>query len=197
MLIWMLILELFVLVQAALSYCAGTCTEAQMLNQHLHGLPFIWQGAMWGDAFILSPLCAWVICRYGRQWPARKVGRAVGIGITISTILHLGYSSDNLNSAHIVHHQITAAGWVHVVYAAIAIAVLYLFFVCSNTNKEHEHAVYWSLAAFQCTNEIEPAWYLGQDILNTGTMTEIAGMGIAIIFLVLFKRRQRTKLGRA
>ena len=124
-------LECVVALQAFFAYQDHFFTVAQMRERGIgQGLPFVWHFGMWGDLLIISPLAAYVIGRYfdRRRW--RQILISLIIGLILAVIFSFLYTLSDLPEAHIQNHQLTAAGKIHLVYMAIALAVFtqFLFF---------------------------------------------------------------------
>lgn len=124
-------LETLVVLQGIAAYRDGFFTPDQMLSRGVaHGLPFAWHLAMWGDLLVISPLAAYAVGRYSNTWRLDVLMWSVAIGVVASTGLHLIYIQSSFPEAHVQNHALTAAGWLHAIYMAAAVAILaqFLFF---------------------------------------------------------------------
>ena len=123
------LLECLVAVQAWLAHSDHFLTVAEMKAAGIdQGLPFLWHFGMLGDVVLVSPLAAYLIGRYRRQWLDATALLSLLIGALSSAALHWVYMLSELPEAHIQNHQLTAAGIGHLFYMAIAIAVFIQFF---------------------------------------------------------------------
>jgi hypothetical protein len=126
-------LTMLVLAQALLAYKDQFLTVTQMHSRGVeHGLPFVWHFAMWSDLLLITPLAAYIISRYQKQWRICWLIGSVVIGFSVSAGLHYLYTFSAIPEAHIQNHELTPAGFVHFVYMAITFAVFFLFFVTPN-----------------------------------------------------------------
>jgi hypothetical protein len=124
-------LESLVVFQAFAAYQDHFFTVAQMRQRSVgQGLPFIWHFGMWGDFFVISPLAAYVIGRYFVRWRLHWILASLVIGFVTAGLLSWLYTRSTMPEAHIQNHNLTAAGWAHLFYMTIAVAVFiqFLFF---------------------------------------------------------------------
>jgi hypothetical protein len=123
------LLECLVAAQALLAYQDHFFTVAQMRGRGINqGLPFVWHFAMWGDFFIVSGLAAYVIGRYIGRWRLHWILVSLAVGSISAVILSWTYTFSGIPEAHVQDYRLTAAGIVHLVYMAIALAVFTQFF---------------------------------------------------------------------
>jgi hypothetical protein len=122
-------LEALVALQAWLAYQDHFLTVLQMQGRGVNlGLPFVWHFGMWGDVFIVSPLTAYVTGRFSKSWRLRWILLSLAIGLAAAVAMSWSYTLPDVQEAHVQHHSLTPAGWVHLVYMALALAILIQFF---------------------------------------------------------------------
>jgi len=125
-------LECLVGLQAYLAYRDRFFTVAQMRERGIdQGLPFIWHFGMWGDFLVVSLLAAYVIGRCSVRWQLRSILTSLAIGFVSAGIMSWLYTFSTLPEAHVQNHSLTPAGWGHLFYMAIALAVFTQFFFFS------------------------------------------------------------------
>jgi hypothetical protein len=127
----LIFLECLVASQALLAYQDHFLTVSQMREQGINqGLPFLWHFGMWSDLFIISTLAAYLIGRYSSCWRLHRILASLAIGLISAGLMSWLYTFSGMPEAHVQNHHLTAAGVVHLVYMAIAIAVFiqFLFF---------------------------------------------------------------------
>lgn len=122
-------MELLIVAQATAAYFDNFLTVGQMVAYHQpFGLPFLWHLGMWGDFFVVSPLCAMIVARFSNQWRRADVALSFASGIILSSAMVYGYSLGDIPQAHVQGHHTTAAGWLHLLYSGFAISILLLFY---------------------------------------------------------------------
>ena len=122
-------MEFLVAVQALAARHDHFLTAAQMINYHSSfGLPFIWHFGMWGDFFVVSPLCAVVVAHFSWQWRRIDVVLATAAALILSSAMVYSYSLSDIPQAHVQRHHTTLVGWLHLLYMAVALAVILLFY---------------------------------------------------------------------
>lgn len=125
----LLLLQTLILAQGALAYRAHFLTVPQMHAASVaQGLPFAWHFGMWTDVFIVSPLAAYVTGRYAASWRPRHAALSLVLGLACSAALSWLYTLSSTPEAHVQNHQLTQVGIVHLVYAAVTIAIFVQFF---------------------------------------------------------------------
>lgn len=123
------LLEGLVVVQALLASNDQFLTVAQMRNHGTEqGLPFVWHLGMWGDFFVISFLVAVIVALHGSEWRAKDIEIAAAISTMVTLVMGYIYTRSSTHEAHMHEHQITAAGWVHLVYMAVAVSTFILFY---------------------------------------------------------------------
>jgi hypothetical protein len=173
-----------VLAQAVASWFDGYLTQAQMHSRGIaHGWSFLEHGGMWGDAFIISPLLAYILSKYRLAYFS-KASVFVLIAVTLAA-LAMGYAYQRTGmtspEAHTHDGATTLAGLIHGVFAIFAIwtcSLVYLdltsppvaksdviafsllltpFFVLGVT-KLSQHWSFGTLAIWQVAIEIALLW---------------------------------------
>lgn len=125
-----IVLEGLVIFQAVSAYQDHFATVAQMQGRGIaHGLPFVWHFAMWGDAFLISPLAAYLVGRFSAGWRLPKLAVSFAIGVIICALMSWLYMSSTIPEAHVQDHWLTTAGFGHAVYMAITLVILTQFLV--------------------------------------------------------------------
>jgi hypothetical protein len=85
---------------------------------------------MWGDFVLISALAAYLIGRYVAKWRPHSIFASLTIGFVSAGLLSWLYTLSVIPEAHVQNHQLTPAGWAHLLYMAIAVAIFvqFLFF---------------------------------------------------------------------
>lgn len=127
---------LWVLMEGLLAYADGMLTPSQMLARyptHLQGLPFICHGGMWGDLLFITPIVGIIVALYGDQWSTTQMLVMLGIGMVLSGAIHSVYVMTPFADSLAWKGGISAAGWVHVLYMGVALAIVgLLYFYTAN-----------------------------------------------------------------
>jgi hypothetical protein len=123
-------MECLVALQALLAQRDGYLTASQMVERHGGtGLPFIWHFGMWGDFIIVSPLIGVIVGTCSPQWRVTGVIVAAGIGLVGSLLMGCVYALGTIPQVHVHEHQTTVAGWIHLLYTAVTLSILCLFYL--------------------------------------------------------------------
>lgn len=119
-----------VLGEGALAYKDRMLYPEQLaLQGYGHGLPFIGHlGASWGDMILVTPLVTTIVCEYGRQWSMSECAAYAGISAIVSCVLHFWWAHDPSPVWLARNKRLTPAGWVHLSYMIMALAVILLFY---------------------------------------------------------------------
>lgn len=117
---------------AFLAYQDGMLFPSQMMERYPVGFPFIANGGMWGDLLFVTP-ALYFIGKHANEWDSEEVWLALLAGLATSLAMHYfvylkGALPDSLAGGG---RPISPAGWIHVGYFAIAIALIGLFYFCS------------------------------------------------------------------
>jgi hypothetical protein len=117
-------LECLVGGQAHLAYQDQFLTVTQMIQRGTtQGQPFVWHFGMWSDLAAVSPLGAYLVGRYSRKWSTRSISASLAIGIVTSAFFHWLYTLTAVPSYRVHNHALTSAGYVHMIYMAMAISI--------------------------------------------------------------------------
>lgn len=120
-----------VFVQAYLSYRDKFFTLGQMHSRGIsRGLPFVRHIAMWSDALLFSSLAAFVVAAHASRWTMEAVVFSAAAGILLSVLMHYSfYVRRSLRGPHAHSGALTAAGYVHLLYMAAGLTVVFLFYL--------------------------------------------------------------------
>jgi hypothetical protein len=122
-------LEALVAGQVYAAYRDQFLTVSQMQARGFaQGLPFLWHFGMWGDALLVSPLAAFLSGRYFRQWRLPDLWSSALVGAASSFVLSWLFTLGDMPEAHVIDHQLTMTGYIHLAYMAIVIALFTQFF---------------------------------------------------------------------
>lgn len=129
------ILELgiaLVLVQAVSSWFDGYFTQSQMRARGIkNGWAFIEHGGMWADVFVISPIVAYAVSRYQLDYFS-KLGLLILAGaIVVSLAMGSMYQKNGVVTpeAHTHNGKTTLAGWIHGLFATVAIWIVMLVYL--------------------------------------------------------------------
>lgn len=120
----------FVLLSAYLAHKDRFLTVRQMQAKGFpQGLPFLMHGAMWSDLILLSPLFGLIAGLYLEEWSSAALLITFVLGTIISLLLHyLVFLKGSMPGSHGYNGKLSPTGWVHVLYTALALALLFLFY---------------------------------------------------------------------
>lgn len=97
------------------------------------GLPWLWHGGMIGDIVLITPLCIVAIQSYGDQWNVVESAMTSVICGFVSYALHVWYDNgarkSGIPESHTYLGKRTLSGWFHLFYMALALTVIVLLFV--------------------------------------------------------------------
>jgi cation transport ATPase len=143
---------------------------------------------MWGDLLIITPLLYAVIHDYSNSWSVTHILAASVAGVTGSYFMHKTYKAAKHPEAHVMDKQLTVAGYLHMVYMAVALAIIILFYIFSN-NVGLE--LLWSSTALLILHVIigthiplkviSPWWFYKTPILDMETLHVVAGSAALLI----------------
>jgi hypothetical protein len=129
-----LILESLVVAQALLAYQDRFLTVAEMQSRGVReGLPFVAHLGMWCDLLLISGLSAYLISRYAHTWKLRWASLSLLAGILSASVMSYLYTYSSVPETHIQNHGLTIAGYVHLTYMALTIAVFTQFLLFTET----------------------------------------------------------------
>lgn len=193
---WLAAFVVPVLLQGMFAYWDDFLTPAQVIQHRGQGLPFLAHGGMWSDILLFAPLMAYILGTYGGIWSSVEIVSALILGLAASVLMHyLVYvpGAIVLPEAHAHDGAPTMAGYIHIVYMAIGLAVIALFYFVTPIVAFAEaatvsavlfvHVVIGTHAPFKIFVRIaEPTWYpVGPIIDNPGLIT----LGIVGAVLVI------------
>lgn len=188
-----LIAELLVAAGAAAAYKDKFFFVRQMKERGFEkGFPFVIHGAMWSDLFIISPLVGFLVAAYASQWSVESWVIAGVAGMLVSLALHFFvYLKGTLPGSHGYNGNLTTAGWIHVVYTALALQIIALFYFAT-TSIDHTHLLITSillalhlptgLIGQLWANKRHPEWFPENPLKYYGVWIFIAVM-VALIGL--------------
>lgn len=192
MFFWLAIFESMVLLQIMFAWTDSFLTPTQMLRVTSQGLPFSGHGGMWGDFFFISALAAVIIATYGAEWSGMEIVLAGAIGFAVSYVMHETYKKGPYLEAHVQHGHLTAAGWVHLVYMAGALAVIGLYYVSAPYTPWM-----WLASALLILHTVagthvilglmRPTWYPGRPLQNPQTWAAIGGTAALTLGCTAFR----------
>lgn len=98
------------------------------------GISFFAHGGMWGDFFLLPPLFAFIITKYGGGWSVKQVVilGIVGFAITSANHLLLIFTQTIPDPLGWQKEKWSTLITLHFVYMSTYVALVGLFFICSN-----------------------------------------------------------------
>lgn len=177
-----------VLFGGACSWADGLLTWDQMQKTYPKGgLPFVWHLGMWGDLLILSPLLGYMVGQYGHLWSGGNIVNAY-VAATIASIgMHYTYTKSAMPEAHVINHSLTAAGYVHLVYMAGALAIIFLFYFAT-PHPEPRFAIMASVlltvhmifGTHVVLGLFAPEWFPGRPLSNPATYVVILGCALSL-----------------
>ena len=132
-----ILLTLLVLAQFFLAYRDDFLSVTQMRSRGTNqGLPLVWHFAIWSDLVLISPLAGYLVHRYREVWRLHWIVTAFVMSLCVAILLHYLYTRTSMPEAHTRDHELTAAGYVHLVYMTIAFCV-FLQFLLFTPNVSH------------------------------------------------------------
>lgn len=193
-----------VLLQAYAAWQDGFLTPSQLrANGIPSGLPFVAHGGMWSDATLLAGLLAAIMVNYARQWTIRQWAVALALASVISAVMHWGlYIHGPLPEAHVRGGATTIAGWIHLAYMTLGLAVVILFYLCTNGLNA---AFVTFVSILLVTHTIigvhiplriwariaSPSWYPGQPIVDGPAFCTVLSSVILVCAGQVFALRRR------
>jgi len=193
--IFLVILEALVLLGGYLAYRDDFLTARQMVNNKgfKDGLPFLAHAGMWGDFFLVSPLIAVIISKFAGQWSYIMIGSCFVVAYIISATMHKLYVTAKIPESHTYGGRLTGTGKVHLVYMAIAIAILLLFFFCTKEVSKVMAlstsiilAVHIAIGNHVLVGLFKPSWFSRFPHKEKSTMISIGISWVLIVVGYLF-----------
>ena len=180
----LILFEIPVVLQGLFAWRDQFLTPSQMVRHGIaQGLPFAAHGGMWGDVFFISPLLAALVEIYISGWSWLRIVAAFLASLFASYMMHETYKHAFYPEAHVQYGKLTATGHIHLVYMAVAFAVIGLYYI---------HAPYtpwmWLVSAFLVLHTIagthvilgiiSPKWYGAAPLQSAGTWGAIGGTAV-------------------
>lgn len=128
------------------AYRDSFLTVRQMKSRGFpEGIPLLYHGGIWGDAFVLTPLLAYIAMEYGKSWNdivVISIATIFSLTVTIFMVhLWVNNSRSGLPEAHACKGKLTTAGLLHAIYMAVAVLIIMLFF------SYLSNAPFWTIIA--------------------------------------------------
>jgi len=128
--------EFLILLQGIAAYKDGFLTHAQMLYVHnicdTEGYSFMNHGGMWSDFFLITPLSAYLIEKYtftGDFYTEIFIGVVALLLWLALAVFVYAPSGIKMPEAYTHSGDVTVAGWLHVIYAAVATSVIAMMYI--------------------------------------------------------------------
>ena len=127
--------ESLVALQAVYAYRDGylTMAQAKRLDHTPRKTLAVWieHPGMWGDIFIVSPICAYILARFRGSWNSHGLLLSLLVSLIAGTVMLVLWKkgSKDLDESLARDEKLTVSGWLHGAYMAVAIFCLVLFFV--------------------------------------------------------------------
>src|SRR6266404_1059592 len=192
-----ILLEGIVLTQAVLSYRDGFLSVSQMQGKVIdYGLPFLWHFGMWGDAFIISGLSAFVVGRYSRQWRVIDTILSGVFAFIISAFMSWTYTFSIHPEAHVRDRRLTQVGLIHLIYMTIALTILIQFLfrtrqirpvtIVTVSSLLLAHVLLGTHMVLGVIKWFAPLkWYPGRPLRSIGGWTIIGGVSVFLLYKTL------------
>jgi hypothetical protein len=166
-LIYLAAFELMLVAEAYFSYQDKFFSKIDVIrHRNGHGVAFLSHGAMWLDALLVSPLIAIILATYSVQWRNRLPEAVLWLLLAtgLSVYMHFGpYKNDSVKKPTFIFHDgsLTFCGWLHLMYAAIAIWALLMFYFASTPSFSYALGITLALGVHIAIATIQPSWHLG------------------------------------
>lgn len=129
----------FLAVEVVFAQRDGDLTPGQMGRKYTSYavfVPFAAHFGMWSDLLILTPLLAFIVALFAAQWTVTEALSACAGGLMISLLFHWNYAQSSIPDSLTWRGGITRAGYVHVFYTALSLAILGLFFFATRGRSQ-------------------------------------------------------------
>ncbi len=124
-----------VVLQGVFAYQDGYFSETQMREVHgiTNGWAFMQHGGMWADVFIISPMVAYVVSNYQIGYFRWYSVVIFLVAIVASLLAGNMYQKAGMVTpeAHTHDGITTAAGWIHGLFAVVAIWAIVMFYLAT------------------------------------------------------------------
>lgn len=122
-----------VVLQGFLAWRSGwfTMTQAKEVHGISRGYAFVEHGGMWADVFLVTPIVAWILFRYHIEYFSRPSLIIMGvIAAVIRFVVVPMFAKGGLITpeAHSYGGEMTAAGWIHILFAIAALWAACMFY---------------------------------------------------------------------
>jgi hypothetical protein len=180
--------------QALSAYSDNFFTVSQMKSIPVaFGLPFLWHFGMWGDFFIISPIAGYLVGKHAHRWRLPGMLISLMIGISSASILSWVYTFSTLPDSLVQNHHLTAAGIVHLLYMAVAVAVLIQFFLFTSTPSLRLLRMVSILVLFHVfigthmalgilKGTVPLGWYPGEPLKSTLGWVMVGAVGLGLLW---------------
>lgn len=167
MLLYLLLLNGLILLAAIFAFkdkhFAPSQARGQLHPSHTKTFTFLEHGGMWSDFFVVSPLIAWLIAGYSKEWGTVEILFFVGVSSIVSIGLLFYWDKIESDVSDSLRHsnKVTAAGKTHFVYMAIVLSVLGMFFLrTQGVSLQIELLVASIVSAHVLLCSVQPSWKL-------------------------------------
>lgn len=194
-------LTLCVLIEGFLSWQDGWLTYGQMRTQGIEqGIFFLGHPGMWMDFFVVNPLLAVMVAKYGEQWTWRQGSVIAVLAIALSAGMHYQYSLDKFPTAF-GHNGLPPTGTVHFVYMAAVFVIVALFYTCTTHSSRAFVLVASGLLLVHVVIGVyvplklwTPPWFPQHGIWNALTLVPIGVSALLLGGLSWFALRDRKEV---
>jgi hypothetical protein len=128
---------LIVFAQAVAAENDGYFSRAQMEALGHKGYSFLQHGGMWADVTIIPFTIGWIVSHYHFNYIAWYSWLAFGAAAFVTLGVAMMYQKGSVNTpeAHAHDGKTTIAGWIHVLYAMVAMWIYFLFYFTPATPR--------------------------------------------------------------
>lgn len=192
-----------VAIEGILAWQDNWFTYGQMRAQGIeHGMYFWGHPGMWSDAFIINPLVAVMIAKFGNQWTGQQIATITFVAFAVSAGMHYQYSLDTLPSALGGRHRLPPTGIAHFAYMTVILTVVGLFYLCTIGISRTFIAiasmtllVHVTIGVYVPLKIWTPEWFPQHGIWNALTLVPIGGAAVILGGLSWFALRNRKGVG--
>lgn len=120
-----------VIIQGIASWFDGYFSQTQLQRREIEGWAFIEHGGMWSDVFIISPLVAYIVSNYRVEYFSEWGLFILAMAIALSLAMGMMYQKNGKTTpeAHTHDGKTMIAGWIHGLFAVVAIWTCALFYL--------------------------------------------------------------------
>lgn len=158
-------------------------------------LPWVGHGGAWGP-IPLTFVLAWIVARHPGEWTVEQWTIAVIIGFVASAGMHWMYCKAVRIPEVYVHAwgELTAAGWVHFVFMAGAIAILILEYIWTISPSRMELGtlsvfltIYIAVGNHFVLGAIRPEWYQEKPLESPIGWATVGGVAVLLTAVTLIR----------